>query len=97
MSKHTNNQVAGERAGVVDEEDREVVYVEVPRRRDPLGQRVRRWSQAWTEASVDAELPARWRARLPEEWDGPAGRAGMAVVALLVLALWVAVVLWLMG
>ena len=97
MSKDANDQVVGKLAGVVDEEGREVVYVEVPRRRDPLGQRVRRWNQAWREASLDAELPARWRRWLPETWDGPAGRAVMAVLTLCVLALWVLVVLWLLG
>lgn len=97
MSKDANDQVVGKLAGVVDEEGREVVYVEVPRRRDPLGQRVRRWNQAWREASLDAELPARWRRWLPETWDGPAGRAGMAVLTLCVLVLWVLVVLWLLG
>lgn len=90
MSAEQVNKVGGVEDGP------EVVYVEVPRRREPLGERLRRLDRAWAEASLDAELPARWRERLPADWDGPAGRTGFGIAAVVVVVLWALLMLWLM-
>lgn len=79
----------------------QVIYVERPGVltrwwRRCVGQ-VLGWNEAWTRGAIEAELPESWRRRVPESWDTSRGRALVGAGALVVMAVWAALVVWLMS
>lgn len=101
MNEHIDNE-HDESATAGDPKLRpQVIYIERPRgmfaaaRR--VGENVRAKGREWVSDAVDAPLPQGIEGRVPAAWDTRRGRVLVGVGAVLVLALWALVVIWMLG